>query len=278
MAKPELFQKPVPAAERVIYYESETEDPVKTKEQERHEEFKLPEDYVYVPTNPFQKLWAGIVYGVFKLFGRWYEFGYWGLKIHGKEKLKKAEGTGFVLYCNHTHPFHDVFGPGVVALDRRIYTVVSGVQLKLPVLGPLLPPLGALPLGTSPATKQRFHEAVDLRLKQGKVVVVYPEAHLWPYATKIRQFPQGDRAFVYPVRNQVPCFAVTTTYRHADKKDDERPRMDVYIDGPFSPDPKKSDAENQQELARKVRESMIKYSQKNSYEYFQYRPQSSKKS
>ncbi len=277
MPKPTFFQKPIPESERVFYYDSETDDPIKTKEQERHEEFRLPEDYVYLPRNPLRKLWAALVYRVFKVVGLWYEYCYWGLRVHGREKLEKAGDSGYVFYCNHTNPFHDVFGPGVVT-KRRIYTVISGVQLKLPGIGWVLPALGGLPLGTSPGTKQKFHEAVDYRLKQGNVVTVYPEAHLWPYATKIRQFPQGDRAFVYPVRNHVPCFALTTTYRHSDRKDDERPRMDIYIDGPFWPDDDKTDDENRAKLARQVRESMIKYSQKNSYEYFQYRPRSSKES
>ncbi len=276
MARPALFQKPIPEKERVFYYESETDDPIQTKEQERHEEFRLPEDYVYVPKNPLKKFWAFLVYRVFKLFGYWYEYGYWGVKVHGREKLREAGKSGYVLYCNHTHPFHDVLGPGIAA-NRRIYTVISGVQLKLPGIGPLLPSLGGLPLGTSPGTKQKFHEAVDYRLQQGNAVIIYPEAHLWPYATKVRKFPQGDRAFVYPVRNGVPCFTMTTTYRRSGKAGDERPRMDVYLDGPFWPDAKKTEDENRAELARKVHGSMVKWSKKNSYEYFQYRPRSSKK-
>ena len=277
MAKATFFQKPIPKDERVFYYDSETDDPIQTKEQEAHEEFKLPEDYEYVPKNPLKKLWAAIVYRVFVAIGYPYELGYWGLKIHGKEKFKKVGKSGYMMYCNHTNPFHDVFGPGVAA-NRRIYTVISGVQLLLPGIGKFLGPLGGLPLGTSAGTKKRFHEAVDHRLKQGNAVTVYPEAHLWPYATKIRKFPQGDRAFVYAVRNNVPCFALTTTYRKSGKEGDERPRMDMYVDGPFYPDPSKSDDENRAMLAGQVYASMVKYSKKNSYEYFQYRPRQAKKS
>ena len=276
MAEAAMFQKPIPEEERIFYYDSETDDPIKTKEQENHEEFHLPEDYVYVYKNPFMKLYAAVVYGVFASIGYLYEYGYWGLKIHGRKKLKKARGSGYVIYCNHTNPFHDVFGPGVAA-NRRIYTVVSGVQLLIPGIGKFLPPLGALPLGTSPSTKKKFHEAVDCRLKQGHAVTIYPEAHLWPYATKIRKFPQGDRAFVYPVRNNVPLYTMTTTYRKSGKPGDERPRMDLYIDGPFYPDPELSDDENRAMLAKKAYESMVKYSKRNSYEYFRYRPKSTKK-
>ena len=51
----------------------------------------------------------------------------------------------------------------------------------------------------------------------------------------------------------------------------ERPRMDIYVDGPFFPDAKKSEAENQADLAKKAYDSMVKYSKKNSYEYFEYK-------
>lgn len=280
MPKATFFQKPIPKSERVFYYDSETDDPIKTKEQEAHEEFKLPEDYVYIYKNPFRRLYSWLVYRFFVVIGLWYELCYWGLKLHGVKKMRTVKG-GYMIYCNHTNPFHDVFAPGVaagVADFRRIYTVISGVQLLLPGIGPLLPPLGGLPLGTSPGTRKKFHAAVDYRLKHGCPVTVYPEAHLWPYATKIRKFPHGDRSFVYCVRNHVPCFALTTTYRKSKKKGDERPRMDLWIDGPFWPDPKKSDAENQAMLAGQVYESMLKYSKRNSYEYFQYRPRSAKKS
>ena len=38
MAKAALFQKDLPKNERVFYYESEEDDPIKTSEQEKKEE------------------------------------------------------------------------------------------------------------------------------------------------------------------------------------------------------------------------------------------------
>ena len=45
----ELFQKDIPKSERVFYYKSETDDPIKTDEQEKGEEVRLPEGYEFVP-------------------------------------------------------------------------------------------------------------------------------------------------------------------------------------------------------------------------------------
>lgn len=277
MAKAELFQKDIPPEERVFYYESEEDDPIKTDEQEAKVEVGLPDGYEFIPKNPFVKLYSAVLFRAFKLFGQYYERGYWQAKIHGREKLKKAKGKGYVMYANHTNPFHDVFGPAIAA-DRRIFTIISPVNLKIPGIGKTLPYIGGLPLGKTKEEKQEFNDAVDKRLAQKNCLVIYPEAHVWPYATKIRKFPAGDKSFKYAARNDLPIFTMTTTYhKRKDKKRGDLPRMDIYIDGPFWPDPAKSEDENRAELAKKAYDSMVKYSKKNSYEYFQYRSKSDKK-
>lgn len=277
MAKAELFQKDIPAEERVFYYASEEDDPIKTDEQEKKVEVGLPEGYEFIPKNPFVKLYSAMLFRIFKLFGQYYERGYWQAKFYGREKLKKARGKGYAIYANHTNPFHDVFGPALAA-DRRIFTIISPVNLKIPGIGKVLPYIGGLPLGKTKEEKQAFNDAVDERLKQKKVLVIYPEAHVWPYATKIRKFPAGDKSFKYAVRNNLPIFTMTTTYhKRKDKKRGDLPRMDVYVDGPFWPDAKLSEEENRAKLAKEAYDSMVKYSKKSSYEYFQYRPKSTKK-
>ena len=277
MAKAELFQKDIPKEERIFYYASEEDDPIKTDEQEKKVEVGLPEGYEFIPKNPFVKLYSAVLFRIFKLFGQYYERGYWQAKFYGREKLKKARGKGYVIYANHTNPFHDVFGPALAA-DRRIFTIISPVNLKIPGIGKVLPYIGGLPLGKTTEEKKAFNEAVDKRLKQKKVLVIYPEAHVWPYATKIRKFPAGDRSFKYAVRNNLPIFTMTTTYhKRKDKKRGDLPRMDVYIDGPFWPDAALSEDENRAKLAKEAYDSMVKYSKKSSYEYFQYRPKSAKK-
>ena len=268
MAKATLFQKDIPESERIFYYTSEEDDPIKTKEQEKKVRVGLPEGYEFIPKNPFKKLYYTTMFSLFWVFGHWYEKCYWKLKIHGREKLKKVKNSGYFIYANHTNPFHDVFGPGVVA-DRRIFTVISPVNLKLPGIGKVIPAIGGLPLGHTPEEKQGFNDAVDTRTKkQKRCVVIYPEAHVWPYATKARKFPSGDKSFKYPVRNNLPVFAMTTTYHK--RKKGELPRMEAYLDGPFYPDPKLSDDENRAKLAKEVYNSMVKNSKHNTYEYFKY--------
>ena len=96
----------------------------------------------------------GIIFRIFWIFGQWYERWYWQTKFYGREKLKKAKGKGYVIYANHTNPFHDVFGPAMAA-DRRIFTIISPVNLKIPGIGKFLPMIGGLPLGKTKEEKKR---------------------------------------------------------------------------------------------------------------------------
>ena len=272
MAKAELFQKDIPKEERAFYYESEEDDPIKTDEQERHEEVGLPLGYEFIPKNIFVRMYSATLFRIFWIFGQWYERRYWRVKVHGREKLKLARGKGYVMYANHTNPFHDVFGPAVAA-DRRIFTVISPVNLKIPGIGKYLPMIGGLPLGKTTEEKEAFNLAVDKRLSQRKVLVIYPEAHVWPYYTGVRKFPAGDKSLKYAVRNRVPVYAMTTTYHRRGGRDrrkrGELPRMDVWIDGPFYSEAKTEDA-RRAELAEKVYDAMKKRSKKNTYRYFEY--------
>ena len=270
MAQAELFQKDIPKSERVFYYENEEDDPIETKEQKNKIEVGLPENYQFIPKNPFTRLYSSILYRAFKLFGQYYERGYWQAKFYGREKLKKARGTGYVIYANHTNPFHDVFGPAIAA-NRRIFTIINPVNLLVPGIGKYLPLIGGLPLGKTKEEKAAFNEAVDKRLAQKNCLVIYPEAHVWPYTTIIRKYPAGDRSFKYATRNNLPIFTMTTTYhKRKNKKRGDLPRMDIYLDGPFFPDPKKTESENRAMLAQKAYDSMQKMSKHNTYEYFKY--------
>ena len=252
MAKAELFQKDLPEEERIFYYESLDDDPIKTVEQEKKVKVGLPEGYEFISKNPFKRLYGSVLYRGFKVFARYYAKSYLHMKIVGREKLKKAKGAGYVIYANHTNPYHDAFSPALVA-DRRIFTIVSPVNLKIPGIGKYLPYIGALPLGA-----------------QKNCLVIYPEAHVWPYYTGVRKFPAGDKSFKYAVRNNLPIFTMTTTYQKSKVEGQARPDMTVYVDGPFYPDAKLSDEENRAMLAEKAYNSMVKMSKHSNYEYFKY--------
>ena len=83
--------------------------------------------------------------------------------------------------------------------------------------------MGALPIPDDIHGLAKLKKAIEYRSKKGNPIVIYPEAHLWPYYTKIREF--SNVSFHYPVELDTTVYSMTTTYK--------KKGIDVYIDGPF---------------------------------------------
>ena len=112
-----------------------------------------------------------------------------------------------------------------------------------------------------------FVKAVERLEDEGKVIVVYPEAHIWPYYTKIRPFP--DTSFRYPVEIGVPSFCFVNTYHK--RKIRKRPKMITYIDGPFFPKEEATDLhEKMKSLRDQVHDRMVELSQNSDVEVIRY--------
>ena len=124
----------------------------------------------------------------------------------------------------------------------------------MPFLGSITPYLGALPLPDDRAAYMNFNDAIKKRIEEGGVVVIYPEAHIWPYYTGIREF--GDASFSYPVKHGTPVFCFTNTYQK--RAFGNRPRIVTYVDGPFFADDTLKDREKRRVLRDSVIECMRK--------------------
>ena len=95
---------------------------------------------------------------------------------------------------------------------------------------------------------------------------VYPEAHIWPYYTGVREF--SDASFLYPAKFGAPVYAATTVFRK--RRLFAAPRCEVYIDGPFLPDESSTVAENKSRLHAKARAAMLSRSLLSDCEYVRY--------
>lgn len=211
---------------KVRYYSSFSDD----FEQSANQDFKLPKDYKWVRTDILSQLLSGLIYGLAVIFGGAYCRFVLHMKVKGRKKLKGVK-AGFFIYGNHTQPIGDVFIPALCVLPKRIYTVVSTANYGIPIIGKILPFLGALPIVDSLHGIKELNKAMEQRLKKGHPIVIYPEAHVWEYYTDIRPF--SDTSFKFPVKFDKPAFAMTVSYRKA--KRFKRPIMEVFIDGPFYP-------------------------------------------
>ncbi len=227
-------------------------------------EHKVPQNYPWIPRGAWSRLKCGVSYALALTVGFVYCRCFLHMRIRGREKLKGCRG-GFFLYGNHTQPVGDVVIPAFVCFPRRIYTVVSPANLDLPVIGKILPYLGALPIAQDISGMKQFLSAVDTRTQAGHPVVVYPEGHVWPYYTGIRPF--GSSAFKFPDRQGLPAFAMTVTY--GKRRWGKKPRMTVYLEGPFYPEGQKGPS-RAASLCEQIRRTMENRARESTCAYISY--------
>lgn len=244
--------------QQVRYYSSYTQDFVETKDQC----CGVPESYPWLPN----RLLSGLVYTAAVLFSGIYLPFFLHVRYKNRKILGQARKTGAFLYCNHTQPFGDVFLPALPALPGRIYTVVSPANLGIPVIGKILPYLGALPLPDSIKGMRQFTTAMEQRLKERRYIAIFPEAHVWEYYTGIR--PYSPAAFKYPVKYGKPSYCLTVTYQK--RRFGKRPKAVVYIDGPFYADETLSKKAQAEMLHLQVYTCMTVRSRSSNCDYIRY--------
>ena len=244
------------------YYHSFDQDFVESRDQDR----KLDDDYIWIHRNVLYRLGSVIAYAIGVLCAAFYVRLVLGIRIKGKHVFREARGKGFFLYGNHTQPVGDVFAPAICVFPKRIYTLASSANLGLPIIGKILPMLGALPLPDSLGGMKKLLSAVRERIGGGNCVVIYPERHVWPWCSFIRPFSEG--AFQFPVICGAPSFTMTTTYQS--RGEGKKPGITIYIDGPFYPAENVSRKEAARKLCDEVSICMKKRSEMSDCSYIRY--------
>lgn len=242
---------------------------------ERNDEFSAPqiqakvvdETYPYIRTGLGWRIGHFVAYRLIAMPIAWL---FCKLTLHSRFEnrrvLKTAKGIGCFVYGNHTQQFADAFLPNLLLCPRQVYVIVHPDNVSMPVLGKVTPYLGALPLPGNLKAMRNFRDALSCRIGEGSCVVVYPEAHIWPYYTGIRDFPATS--FKYPVELKVPSFAMTTTYHR--RRFGRKPRTVTYLDGPFYPDENLPHRQQAQDLRDRIHAAMVQRSRLNDYEYIRY--------
>ena len=249
---------------KVIYYEDELNDEYSTAQITPR---KIDGSYCYCHDSAFQKFTHFFWY---RVVATPIAFAYTKLEFHhkviGREKLKGFRDTGYFLYGNHTHDIGDAFVPSMLNFPKDDYVIVHPNNVSMPVLGKITPSLGALPLPDDLDASQNFMKAVERRIAEHNAVVIYPEAHIWPYYTGIRPFP--DKSFHYPVKYGVPSFCFTNTYRK--RRGSRKPDMVTYIDGPFYPKEGLSPRAQKKDLRDRIYDCMCSRAMNSNAEVIRY--------
>ncbi len=235
---------------KVIYYTDELNDEFSTAVITPK---KIDGNYIYCHDSLFKKFTHFFWYRVIATpIAFLYTKTAFGHKVIGKEKLKDHLNVGYFIYGNHTQDIGDALMPSTLNFPKTDYCIVHPNNVSMPFLGRITPSLGAIPLPDDMVAYKNFIKAIERRIEEKHAIVIYPEAHIWPYYTKIRPF--SDVSFQYPVKQNAPVFCFTNTYQK--RKHSKKPRIVTYIDGPFYPDESLSARQKRFDLRNKVYECM----------------------
>ena len=250
---------------KIIYYQNELEDEFSTAQIIPK---KIDDNYVYIYNSAFKKFthffWYRIVATPIAYIYLKIVFGHC---IKNRKVLREYKKGGYVLFGNHTQDIGDAFIPTMITTPKDAYVIVHPNNVSMPVLGHVTPSLGALPLPDTVGAGKRFMKAIETRLSENNAIVIYPEAHIWPYCTKIRPF--YDKSFYYPIKYGCPVFCFTNTYQK--RKIGKKPRIVTYVDGPFFPDTALADKDKRRDLRDRVYSCMLERSKLSTVEYIEYR-------
>lgn len=252
-------------AEKIIYYDDELNDDfagthLKTK--------KVDENFKFVHKNPFWRLGSFLIYYLIAVPVVWFYMRViLRVKFVNAKSIKKYKGTYF-LYGNHTGVI-DAFTPNLLSLPKRNKIICGADAVSIKGLKNITQMLGALPLPTETRGMKHFIKAVDF-YHQKYNFTIYPEAHIWPYYTGVRQFSSAP--FGYPVKYGCATFAFFTAYSKPKGFLSflRKANVTVYVSDAIFPDEGLSVPEAKKNLRDKVYNFMLEKSKFSDYRVIKY--------
>lgn len=246
--------------QKTRYYNTFSDDFTLSANQDK----SLPKNYKWVRGDLFSKILSAVIYAIAVIFSAIWCKLHFRLKIIKSKEVKKIRG-GCFIYANHTQPIGDVFIPALCAFPKRIYTLVSTANYGIPIIGKILPYLGALPIVNTVGGLKELNRAVEFRVQNGNALVIFPEAHVWQYFTRIRDY--DATSFKYPAKLDKPVLSLTVTYKKTRFR--RLPKMYAYLDGPFIPEGNNI-ANKAEYLRNAVLNNMKRRSEESDCEYIKY--------
>lgn len=250
--------------QKIIYYSDELNDEFSEAQITPR---KIDENYSYDGNKIIRAISHFIWYRVIFKPGAWiYLKLVYHHKIVNRKVLKENIRKSFILYGNHTNDMADPYIPTFVVSPKSNYVIVHPNNVSMPFLGRITPSLGAIPLPDNMAATKNFMNSLKDKIEHKHSLTIYPEAHIWPFYTKIRPFT--DLSFRYPVQYDCAVYCFTNTYQK--RKHGKKPSIITYVDGPFYPDKTLSSKEQKKDLRNRVYNTMVERSKNNNVELIKY--------
>ena len=136
-------------------------------------------------------------------------------EVKGIENLKKVQ-SGAIVTCNHFNPYDSFTVEKVFRLagqdkNKKLYKVIrEGNYTNFPgIYGFFFRNCDTLPLSSNRETMKEFIKAVDVILKRGDFILIYPEQSMWWNYRKPKPLKNG--AFNFAARSNVPVIPIFIT-------------------------------------------------------------------
>ena len=256
-------------SKKIIYYKDELKDDFLNTKTSLN--VIVDGGYNYLPKNIFFKIasfWFYFLFAFPLVFLVNYLF--FGISVKGRKNLKYLRKQGYFIYSNHTSFRDSWLGPISIAPFRKVYVISNKDAIQIPVVNVITKFAGALPVADTVSGLKNLNLAIIELIKKKKVVTIFPEAHIWPYYTKIRPFPLTSFRFA-SITNS-PAVPVAVCYKKRKFLGNIRsPKMHVYIGKPVYPKQELTDRENATYLKNEVFNYIKKTVEKEStYAYVEY--------
>lgn len=142
-------------------------------------------------------------------------------KVNGLENFTNVKG-GSIITCNHFNPCDNyavwrTLKPYMNG--RMLYRVIREGNYTNPPApyGFIMRHCNTLPLSSNTATMRKFLRSVDILLKRGENILVYPEQGMWWNYRKPR--PMKNGAFRLAANSNVPVVPIFITMEDSDVLD-----------------------------------------------------------
>lgn len=178
-------------------------------------------------------------------------------KVVGVENFQKVSG-GCIVTCNHfnvcdNYAVWKTLKPYMNG--KNLYKVIrEGNYTNAPEpFGFIMRHCNTLPLSSNTETMKKFLKSVDVLLKRGETILIYPEQGMWWNYRKPR--PMKDGAFRLAVTSGVPVVPIFITMEDSDVLDDDGFFVQKYTMNVLPPIEPKPELNKKQNIERMKKEN-----------------------
>lgn len=218
---------------KIVYYTDELHDDFSASDGKINRD-AVDGSYDYFHRSIWFRIGAFFLYRVIATPLVWLYCKIWlGLRIENRAAVKKTKGC--FIYLNHTQQVCDAYLPALCSFPKRGYVITGPETVSISGIRTIVAMLGAIPLPSALSAHRNYEDRLrEVTTEKECPVIIYPEAHIWPYCNFIRGFP--DTSFTYPVKMDRPVIAGAVVYRQRRFFKNHHPHATLYLSDPMYPD------------------------------------------